>query len=153
VAQQRTVRALVPAGAVVGAVVGAIVGSVLLPAWLPYSAVLLAFGFAWGGAAFGWGRGAQVAKREDDLGEEEITLGSSEATRTRVLTIEVERDRERVADLLAARGATILDARHPIVGAAGPLSRPDRGGTPEGQRVGRDGTGGHVDRGRGAGPR
>jgi hypothetical protein len=144
---------------VVGALAGALVGvavAFLVPGLrdlMPYSALLLAFGFAWGGAAFGWGRGAQVAKREDPLGDDELRVDGDETIDLRLLTIEVQRDREKVAEHLVARGAKLLDSRDPIVGEGGPLARPGADATPvvpEGQRRGRDGQGGRVTRGRGS---
>lgn len=143
------------AAAIVGALVGAAVAFVVpdLRDFLPYSALVLAFGFAWGGAAFGWGRGAQVAKREDDLGDDRVRIQGREAQELRLLTVEVQRDREKVAEHLEARGAKLLDSRDPIVGEGGPLARPSepRGPVvPEGQRPGHDGRGGRVTRGRGS---
>lgn len=146
---------------VVAAVIGALVGVGIafavpgLRDYLPWTALVLGFGFGWGGAAFGWGRGVQVAKREDDLGEEEVRIEGRGAQQLRLLTIEVQQDREKVAEHLVARGAKLLDSRDPIVGDAGPLARPadpDGDVTPEGQRTGRDGRGGHVTRGRGSEP-
>ncbi len=145
---------------VVAAVVGAAVGVALsfaipgLRDFQPYTAFLLGFGFAWGGAAFGWGRGVQVAKREDDLGEDVVSLDSDQVIDLRMLTVEVQRDREKVAEHLVARGAKLLDSRDPLVGREGGLSRPSdvgAGTVPEGQRPGRDGQGGRVTRGRGSG--
>jgi hypothetical protein len=142
----------------VGAVLGALAGvavAFLVPGLrdlLPWSAVLLAFGFAWGGAAFGWGRGAQVAKREDPLGDELEDVDADRAAQLSLLTVEVQRDREKVAEHLVAHGAKLLDSRDPIAGTEGPLSRrgPEGPVTPEGQRSGRDGAGGRVTRGRGS---
>jgi hypothetical protein len=37
--------------------------------WLPWSALILGFGGAWGGAVVVTARGVQVDKREDDLPE------------------------------------------------------------------------------------
>lgn len=141
--------------AIIGALVGAAVAFLVpgLREFLPYSALVLAFGFAWGGAAFGWGRGAQVAKREDDLGDEQMRVGGREAQKLCLLTVEVQKDREKVAEHLEARGAKLLDSRDPIVGEGGTLARPaesDGPVVPEGQRPGRDGHGGHVTRGRGS---
>jgi hypothetical protein len=141
--------------ALLGALVGVAVAFLVpgLRDFLPYSALVLAFGFAWGGAAFGWGRGAQVAKREDDLGDERLRVQGREAQELRLLTIEVQKDREKVAEHLEARGAKLLDSRDPIVGEGGPLARPSEPEgpvVPEGQRPGHDGHGGHVTRGRGS---
>lgn len=140
--------------AVLGAVVGLAVAFIVpgLREFLPYSAFLLAFGFAWGGAAFGWGRGVQVAKREDALGDEEERIDGDQVTDLRMLTVEVQRDREKVAEHLVGRGAKLLDSHAPFVGAEGELSRPGAGEqvVPEGQRPGPDGAGGRVTRGRGS---
>lgn len=144
---------------VVTALLGALVGVAVafavpgLREYLPWTALLLGFGFAWGGAAFGWGRGAQLAKREDPLPDEIIDIAGHEGHDLRLLTIEVQQDREKVAEHLESRGATLLDSRHPIVGDAGSLARPSDTDTPvvpEGQRTGHDGHGGHVTRGRGS---
>lgn len=141
--------------ALLGALVGVAVAFAIpgLRDFLPYSALVLAFGFAWGGAAFGWGRGSQVAKREDDLPDESVRIDDRDARDLRLLTVEVQKDREKVAEHLVARGAKLLDSHQPIVGEADTYARPD--GTegpvvPEGQRPGRDGQGGHVTRGRGS---
>jgi hypothetical protein len=157
----RRLRQLWQAGAgylVVAALVGALAGLALaflvpgLREFLPYSAFVLAFGFAWGGAAFGWGRGVQVAKREDALGDEEERLEGDQVIDLRLLTVEVERDREKVAEHLVGRGAKLLDSHDPFVGPEGALSRPGTGTpvVPEGQRPGSDGSGGRVTRGRGS---
>jgi hypothetical protein len=144
---------------VVTALLGALVGvavAFLLPGlreYLPWTALVLGFGFAWGGAAFGWGRGVQVAKREDALADEEERIDSDRVIDLRLLTIEVQRDREKVAEHLVSRGAKLLDSRAPIVGQEGALSRPGEGDTPvvpEGQRPGPDGAGGKITRGRGS---
>jgi hypothetical protein len=138
-----------------GALIGAAVAFAVpgLREDLPWTAFLLAFGFAWGGAAFGWGRGAQLAKREDSLPDEQVRVEGRERLDLRLLTVELQQDREKVAEHLESRGATLLDSRHPIVGDTGSLARPSdaEGPTvPEGQRTGRDGHGGHVTRGRGS---
>lgn len=145
--------------AVIGAVIGVAVAFVVpgLRDYLPYTAVLLGFGFAWGGAAFGWGRGVQVAKREDALGDDVVRIEGREATDLRLLTIEVQKDREKVSEHLVAAGAKLLDSRDPIVGEGGRLARPgspspEHPVVPEGQRPGPDGAGGHVTRGRGSEP-
>jgi hypothetical protein len=141
--------------ALLGAAVGTAVAFLVpdLRDVLPYSALVLAFGFAWGGAAFGWGRGAQVAKREDALGDDEQRVDADRAADLRLLTVEVQRDREKVAEHLVGRGAKLLDSNAPFVGPEGRLSRPssDTPVVPEGQRPGPDGGGARVARGRGSG--
>jgi hypothetical protein len=141
--------------AILGAVVGAVVAFLVpgLREVLPYSALVLAFGFAWGGAAFGWGRGVQVAKREDALEDDEQRIDVDRAADLRLLTVQVQRDREKVAEHLVERGAKLLDSNAPFVGTEGQLSRPGNEVpvVPEGQRPGPDGEGGRVTRGRGSG--
>jgi hypothetical protein len=112
-------------GGVLGAVLALLVVLVIPPVrdWLPFSLVLL-FGGAWGGAIAATARGMQVAKREDDLGEDIHRVGPEEAAHLQLVTVHVDHDREAVVDRLVAEGATLLDSQHPKVGR-GPDARPD----------------------------
>ncbi|MTV27315.1 SLC45 family MFS transporter [Nitriliruptoraceae bacterium ZYF776] len=123
-------RARLLVGASIGAVVGALIGTVLpgLNDFLPWTALLLAFGGAWGLGVAAAARGIQVHKREDDLGERTHEVTGRQADDHRLLLVEVDQDREKVADHLEARGATLLDSWHPIVGDDGGLTRPARRG-------------------------
>lgn len=111
-------------GAAGGAVLALLVVLLAPPLrdFLPFSLILV-FGGAWGGAIASTARGIQVAKREDDLGEQVHRVGPEDVDRLRLLTVTVDRDREQVVDLLQQRGATLLDSTHPRVGR-GPDARP-----------------------------
>jgi hypothetical protein len=107
---------------VVGAGIGAVVGVLLalvvpwLNAWLPWSALIFAFGGAWGGAVAATARGVQVDKREDDLGESYYEVDRIAADELRVLTVVVPRGRDDVVDFLEGRDLTLLDSQAPKVG-------------------------------------
>ncbi|MFA9443925.1 hypothetical protein [Egicoccus sp. AB-alg6-2] len=111
-------------GALAGAALALVVVLVIPPLrdFLPFSLILL-FGGAWGGAIAFTARGMQVGKREDDLGERIHHVGDDDARQLRLVTVSVDRDRERVVEVLQRLGATLLDANHPKVGQ-GPDSRP-----------------------------
>jgi hypothetical protein len=107
---------------VVGGIVGAVAGVLLalvvpwLHGWLPWSALLLAFGGAWGGAIAATARGVQVDKREDDLGETYYEVDEIAAQDLRVMTVVVPRGRTDVIDFLEGRDLTLLDSHDPKVG-------------------------------------
>jgi hypothetical protein len=71
----------------------------------------------------------------DALPEDEITLNEDRVEGLRLLTVEVKRDREKVADLLAAAGAILLDAQHALVGSSVRPRGPTRRPRPEGQHA------------------
>jgi hypothetical protein len=109
---------------IMGVVAGAVVGAALawflpfLREWWPYTLFLLMFGGAWGGGIAATARGVQVEKEDEpeDLGDEVVEVDTDDSQDLRVLTILVHHDREAVVDLLAERGATLLDSWHPKVG-------------------------------------
>jgi hypothetical protein len=113
---------------VLGAAGGAVLGGLLallvpwLHGWLPWSALLLAFGGAWGGAIALTARGVQVDKREDDLGETYYEVDELAASDMRVLTVVVPRGRTEVVDHLEGQDLTLLDSHDPKVG---PRDQPD----------------------------
>jgi hypothetical protein len=111
-------------GAAGGAVVGIVLALVLpfLNNWLPWSALILAFGGAWGGAVAFTARGVQVDKREDDLGESYYEVDEVAAEEMRVMTVLVPRGRQEVVDFLEGRDLTLLDSHDPKVG---PRDQPD----------------------------
>jgi hypothetical protein len=105
-------------GAVGGAILGVVIALVLpfLNDWLPWSALILAFGGAWGGAVATTARGVQVDKREDDLGESYYEVDEIAAEEMRVLTVLVPRGRDEVVDFLQGEDLTLLDSHAPKVG-------------------------------------
>jgi hypothetical protein len=112
-------------GAVVGFFVGALL-AVLIPmtnGWLPWSALILGFGGAWGGAVVATSRGVQVDKREDDLPETYYEVDEVAADEMRVMTVVVPRGRDEVVDLLQGKDLTLLDSHDPEVG---PRDQPGR---------------------------
>jgi hypothetical protein len=111
-------------GAIGGAVLGVVIALVLpfLNTWLPWSALILAFGGAWGGAVATTARGVQVDKREDDLPETHYEVDPIAAEEMRVMTVIVPRGRDEVVDLLEGEDLALLDSHDPKVG---PREEPD----------------------------
>lgn len=126
----RTGRIRVLVGAVGGGVLGAIVALAVpaLQEFAPVSVLLLAFGFAWGAGAVMAARAVQVSRDEGPRGEQLHRVDPGDRSELRLLTVRVQRDRNRVVDALVGTGAALLDSDHPRVGRRAPGQRPaDRG--------------------------
>jgi hypothetical protein len=114
---------------VIGALVGLLLGvgvTFLLPflrQFLPWSAMILAFGGAWGGAVAFAARGVQVDKREDDLPDTHYEVDDRGSDELRVMTVVVPHGRTDVVDFLTDRELTLLDSHDPEVG---PRDEPGR---------------------------
>jgi hypothetical protein len=105
-------------GAIAGFAIGALLAA-LIPmtnGWLPWSALILGFGGAWGGAVVVTARGVQVDKREDDLPETYYEVDETASKELRVMTVVVPRGRDEVVDLLQGKDLTLLDSHDPKVG-------------------------------------
>jgi hypothetical protein len=104
-------------GAIAGAAIALVVVLVIpvLREWLPFSLILL-FGGAWGGGITATARFMQTHKDESALGDRVHDVSPQDAEHLRLLTVTVARDRDDVAELLSARGATLLDSWQPQVG-------------------------------------